>query len=178
MKTQNEKMFNSTIKAIKTLSENLADDIHDAGLFALTQVNEHGNDGFCVRLVEAMGKKHDAQRVVNWLVRFGKVGVKDGHIIYKNRKDITPETLPAWIEKAEATPYWELTPQKKLIERVDYLASLAAIIHKHKAMEKKAAEGAQVEELNVGVIKEVEALIARLTAKPAQVVEGNQVVTM
>ena len=53
MTTINEKQFNSTIKAIKSNAESLAQSIHDAGVFAIAQANLHGNDGFAVRLMEA-----------------------------------------------------------------------------------------------------------------------------
>jgi hypothetical protein len=175
----NDKGFNGALVAIKKSSDGLAQLIHDAGIFAIAQVNEHGNDGFAVRLVEAMGKKHDAQRVVNWLVRFGKLGVKKGAIVYRNRKDITPETLPVWIERAEATPYWDLTPQKQLVEHVDYLGMVASIINKHKAVIKKQEEGKEVEEKNVSILPELEALYAKLTAKAAPIeAQTNAVVSM
>ena len=78
-----EKTFNSNIATIKKGSEALAQAIHAAGMFALAQANEHGNIGFAVRLVEAMGKKHDAQRVVKWLCHFGKFDVKKYEIYSK-----------------------------------------------------------------------------------------------
>ena len=161
MKTNTEKLFNNAIKQIKGQSENLAQAIHDAGLFAIAQVNEHGNDGFGVRLIDAMGKKHDTQRVVNWLVKFGKFGVKNGVLIYKNRKDILPENLPTWIENADKTPYWELTPQKKIVEKVDYLAMVASIIKRHQKVEKDNLEGKEIEEKNIDVLKDLSLILEK-----------------
>jgi len=115
----NEKSFNAAIKRIKTTSEEFAATIHEAGLFAIAQANEHGNVGFGARLIEAMGKKHDRQRVVSWMVKYGKFGVKNGLIVYRSRKDITVANLDATLAQAEAVPYWELTPEKKLVETVN-----------------------------------------------------------
>ena len=160
----NEKGFNATLVAIKKQSEGLAQAIHDAGMFAVQQVNEHGNIGFGVRLIEAMGKKHDAQRVVNWLVHYGKFGVKKGEIVFKARKDITPATIDAFITKANENPYWVHTPQKKLVERINYLTLLESMVNKHKAAQKKIEGGEQVEELNAGLLPEIEAIIAKMKA--------------
>lgn len=171
----NEKTFNQAIKTISAMGEKFAETIHEAGMFAIAQVNEHGNDGFGVRLIEAMGKKHDRQRVVNWLVHFGKFGVKNGVLVYKQRRDINPENYDAILEKANNTPYWELTPEKKLVERVDYLAMLKGIVNRHKTMQKKASEGAKVEELNTGIIAEIETILAKHTTatEKAAVVGGH-----
>lgn len=163
----NEKTFNAALKTITGTGEKLASSIHDAGCFAIAQANEHGNIGFAVRLRDAMGKKHDAQRVVTWLCHFGKIGVKDGMLVYRKRKDIQPENMDAWLVKAEATPYWEFTKQKQLIEKIDYLAMLKSISTKHKNAQIKLDEGGQVVESNVGVLIEVEKLLAKLTAKAA-----------
>lgn len=174
--TINEKQFNATIKAIKTNSDTLAQAIHTAGLFAIAQANEHGNVGFGVRLIEAMGKKHDSQRVCTWLCRFGKFGVSKGVLVYRKRKDIDGTNLESWLAKAEATPYWELTPQKALVEKVDYLSMLHSIINKHKAMEKKQAEGKEVVENNVGILAEVEKLLAKFS--PSEVKQEQQLITL
>ena len=125
---QNEKGFNAALAAIKKSGEALAQYIHNAGLFALAQVNEHGNDGFAVRLLEAMGKKHDAKRVEKWLCHYGKLGMKAGVLVYRARRDINPETLDAVLNEAANTPYWELTEQEHHVFKFNGLSMLQSIV--------------------------------------------------
>lgn len=169
----NEKGFNAALKRIKINADTLAQAIHDAGIFAIAQANEHGNIGFGTRLVEAMGKKHDAQRVVTWLCHFGKFGVKGGELVYRARKDIGPDKIEATIAAAEATPYWELTKQKELTYKVDYLALLNSLLNRHEKAEELRAEGREVDESNITVLDEVRELIARHQAAAAKAVEGK-----
>ena len=48
MERQTEKSFNSNIAAIKKGAEAMAMAIHNAGLFAIAQANEHGNIGYAI----------------------------------------------------------------------------------------------------------------------------------
>lgn len=152
------KTFNKQIAHIKTSSEALAVSIHSAGIFAIAQANEFGNINFGTRLMDAMGKKHNRQRVVNWLVKFGKFGVAKGLIVYRNRKDISAENLDKWLDNANKTPYWELTPEAKLIEKIDYLTMLGSLLNRHKAAQNKAEFGIKIEEHNIGIIPELQKL--------------------
>lgn len=162
-----EKGFNATIKVITTGGDKLATMIHSAGLFALAQVNEHGNSGFGVRLIEAMGKKHDVKRVEKWLCHFGKFGIKAGVLIYRARRNILPENIDAWAEKANATPYWELTEQEHHKFSFDTLAMLQSILNRHtKALEKKGA-GEEVSIANEAALADVTAILNKYI-KPAQ----------
>lgn len=163
----NEKGFNSALKVISTTGDKFAQAVHEAGLFAIAQVNEHGNSGFGVRLLEAVGKKHDRQRIANWLMKFGKFGIKNGVLVYRSRKDITPANLEATLEQADALPYWELTPEKKLVETINYLSLLKAAVMKHKAAEAKIAEGKQVDELHLEVFADLEKLLDKYKQLPA-----------
>lgn len=172
-----QKKFNKDITVIKGAAEGLAAAIHSAGLVAIAQVNEHGNTGFGTRLMEAMGKKHNRQRVVNWLVKFGKFGVKNNALVFRNRKDITPQNMGAMLEKAANLPYWELTPEQKLVERVDYLSLLHSMLNKHKGMEAKEAAGKQVEERNIGLLPELQALFDKFSKPAAPEVKNEMVVT-
>jgi hypothetical protein len=162
MTTINEKQFNATIKAINGNSEALAQAIHEAGLFAIAQANLHGNDGFAVRLIEAMGKKHDAQRVATWLMKFGKLGVKKGIMVYRKRLDITPENAQSFVDKADATPYWELTSQPQIKMTIDYLALLHSIVKRHSTAEESRKEGKEVTELHPEVLAQVKELLKKL----------------
>jgi hypothetical protein len=157
----NEKSFNQAINTIKTGSEALATAIHNAGIFAIAQANEHGNIGFGTRLIEAMGRKHDVKRVEKWLCTFGKFGMKAGVLVYRNRKDIKAETLQAFIDKAEVIPYWELTEQEHHVFSVDYLSALYSLFNKSKKAEELRLEGKEVDEKNVAILEEIKTLLLR-----------------
>lgn len=174
----NDKQFNTTIKAIKGNSEALAQAIHEAGVFAIAQANLHGNDGFAVRLIEAMGKKHDAQRVATWLMKFGKLGIKKGVIVFRKRLDITPENAQSFVDKAEATPYWELTSQPQLKTTIDYLALLHGLVKRHETAEASRKEGKDVTELHPEVLDEVRAMLKKLVAQGTEQPSNNAVVSM
>jgi hypothetical protein len=164
----NDKSFNTAIAGIRKNSESLAELVHSAGLFAIKQANEHGNTGFGERLIEALGRKHDAKRVEKWLCYFGKFGMKAGKLVYRARKDIGPENLDAWLEKASATPYYDLTAQEHHGFTFDGLAGLKSILKRHATAIEKAQAGEEVTMKNEGVLAEVQALLAKYdkTAAP------------
>lgn len=159
-----EKSFNVVLKAIAQGGEKLATMIHNAGLFALAQANEHGNTGFGERLITAMGKKHDVKRVEKWLCHFGKFGMKSGKLVYRARRDILPENLEAWQAKAAACPYWELTEQEHHKFTFDALSMLQGILNRHaKAVEKKNA-GDEVSIANEAALADVSAILNKYAA--------------
>jgi len=72
MTTINEKQFNTTLKAIKTNADNLAQSIHQAGVFAIEQANVPENAMSFVAQAEAMPyweltKQVHATMTVDWL---------------------------------------------------------------------------------------------------------------
>ena len=169
----NDKQFNSTIKAIKGTSEALAQSIHEAGVFAIAQANIHGNDGFAQRLIEAMGKKHDSQRVATWLMKFGKLGIKKGIMVFRKRLDINAENAQSFVDQAELLPYWELTSQPQLKMPIDYMALLQGIVKRHTTAEEGRKEGKDITELHTEVLDQVREMLKKLgnpenlTVKPA-----------
>ena len=156
-----EKGFNGALKAIRASGDRLAATIHAAGLFALAQVNEHGNTGFGERLMDALGRKHDAKRVEKWLCHFGKFGMKSGKLVYRNRKDINAENMDATMQKAEATPYWELTQQEHHKFSVDYLTMLNVFESKHNRAVALRESGEEAIENNVAILDDIAALIQK-----------------
>lgn len=165
----NEKTFNTILKKINKTSEQLARDIHDAGMFAIFQANQFGNVGFAERLMEAIGRKHDAQRVAKWLVKYGKIAIVKNKVTYRNAKDINPETFDAVLAEAEATPYWELTPKTNVTVSLDILSRLEAILHSVENMHKKQSEGKDVVIEHEEILPDVKALIEKFKANPALV---------
>jgi hypothetical protein len=170
---QNEVSFNKALKAINKSGEALAEYIHAAGLFALLQVNQHNNNGFAVRLLEAMGKKHDAKRVEKWLCHFGKLGMKGGLLVYRARRDITPETLDKFQAEAAQTPYWELTEQEHHAFKFNCLGMLESILSRSDTAKAKAAAGEEVEIVGPDLVAEVTAIINRHKAAAAAQVQAT-----
>lgn len=161
MNITTDKQFASTIAFIAKGTEAVANSIHLAGLYALQQANVHGNVGFGVRLIEALGGKHDVKRVEKWLCHFGKFGMKEGLLVFRKRKDINETNLDAWNEKSANCPYWTLTPVEHHKFSVDYLTMLKGLLNKHRKAEALREEGKEAEEHNTGVLIEVEKLLAK-----------------
>jgi len=170
-KPMTEKGFTTAIKQITSKANTLAQSVHEAGLFAISQSILHGNNGFAQRLIEALGGKHDHHRVAIWLCHFGKLKIKKGDIVYRNKQDIKTEMHDVIMAKADSTPYWELTPAKKLNAKIDLLAMLNSIIHKADkfADRKQAGEQVSVEhgELLSGINKLIDSIKVEPTTKPA-----------
>lgn len=126
--------FDSLIEVIKKQSDSLAQAIHQAGLLTIQQVNISGDVTYAVRLVDALGTKHDKRRVVAWLTHFGKLAwTTDKGLIYRKRKDINEATVQGFYDRANATPYWELTAQENPKVTIDILTMLNSILKKAEA---------------------------------------------
>ena len=160
-----EKSYNQNLNIIKVTGEKFAQSVHEAGLFALYQVNIHGNATFATRLMEAVGRKHDAKRIEKWLCYFGKLGMKKNVLIYKARKDITPENVDAKLKEAEEIPFWDLTVQEHHKEVADIITLLQHIPKRIAALQQKEIAGADVEIRNLSALNEVNSLIEKLTKK-------------
>lgn len=156
-----KKTFEKNLKTIAAKSDELAQLIHETGLAAIALVNSSGDTAWGVRLVDALGRKHDKARVVAWLVRFGKFAWnKDKGLIFRKRKDINPATLESFLQQANELPYWDLTPQPQPKVTFDYLSMIESIINKSK----KAAEGEEgkvFEEKNTAVLADLKTLFTK-----------------
>jgi len=157
--------FDKTLKNISGLAEALAVDVHNAGLYCLTQANIYNNANEGQRLIEAIGNKQDKQRVGRWLVFFGKFAVKSDMLVYKKRKDITEANAEGWVKRADEMPYWELTPQPKLLVTFDYLAMIQSIINRASKVTELEEEGKQVTEKNKDVLKELNKIMIAYAPK-------------
>lgn len=157
--------FDKTLKNISGLAESLATDVHKAGIYCLLQANIHNNVDAGQRLIEAIGKKQDKQRVGRWLIFFGKFTVKNDLLVYKKRKDITEANAEGWVKRADEMPYWELTAQPKLLVTFDYLAMIQSIINKAGKVHELEEEGKQVTEKNKDVLKELSKIMIAYAPK-------------
>lgn len=151
--------FKETISTLSIQSELFAANIHECGMFALEQANVHNQITPAFDLLNAIGKKHSAERVKAWLVHFGKFKIKDKELVFNNRRDIQPENVDAILEKANALPYWDLNIEAPVKVSFDYLSMLQGMVTK---AEKAKEKGKEVEEKHVEVLAEVKALLNRL----------------
>lgn len=157
--------FEKKLKSISGYAESLANEIHAAGVYCLFQANVHNNVDAGQRLIEAIGKKQDKQRVGRWLVFFGKFTVKNDLLVYKKRKDITEANAEGWVKRANEMPYWELTAQPKLLVTFDYLAMIQSIINRASKVTELEEEGKQVTEKNKDVLKELNKIMVAYAPK-------------
>jgi hypothetical protein len=165
VKATNDKEFHVLCQRIKVSGDVLATTIHNAGLYALQQVNIHGQTHHGLMLIEAVGTKHDKVRILKWLMFFGKFGYKNKLLIYKKRKDIAPENVDNWLKRADETPYWDLTPQPEMEVTIDYLSMLKSIVSRHEGIPNLEEAGKKVTEKNVGVLAEVSKLLKKFGAE-------------
>src|SRR5688500_2767950 len=163
-----DKVFDATVKRISKKAEDVSQDLHSAGLYCINQANQFNSADKAQRLIEAIGNKQDIRRVARWMQTFGKIGVKNNLLVFKKRKDITPANADGWLKKADATPYWELTPQPKLEVTFDYLAMLNSILNRAANKPKLEEEGKTVHEKNVAVLEEIKGIILAHTPKEDQ----------
>lgn len=164
-----DKDFDALCKNINTKSEDLALDLHHAGLYCINQANLFNNAHPAQRLIEAIGDKQDIRRVARWMQAFGKLGVKKNLLVFKKRKDITPANAEGWLKKANEVPYWMYTPQPQLEITYDYLAMITSIVNKAANKGKIEEEGKQVTEKNVDVLEALnKILIAHAPAEEKQ----------
>ena len=154
--------FRVLLTTITKEADEMANNIHAAGMYALKQVNCDGNYNFASLLIDALGKKHDKKRVIAWLTFYGKLSnTKDKGLVYRKRKDIVSENVEAWLTRADKTPYWEHTPQEEGSFSVDYLSMLISIFNKHNRAEELKGTGKAVKETHIGVLEEIKAIIKR-----------------
>lgn len=169
-----DKDFAPLLKQISGKSNDLALDIHTAGLFCIQQANLHNNAGFAQQLIEAIGDKQDIRRVARWMQFYGKIAVKNNLLVFKKRKDITPANAEGWLKKANEIPYWVHTPQPQLEVTYDYLAMINSIVNKAINKGKLEEEGKTVTEKNVDVLDALnKILIAHAPAEEKQTVKAK-----
>jgi hypothetical protein len=167
---------NSTTKLqiIRIAVAQVANEIHEYGLFALQQANEHNNITYGKLLIDALGKKADVKRVEKWLFAFGKFGMKGTELVFRDRKDIKPETIDAVMAKASSTPWYDYSEVEHASFKVDYLAILKSAMAKHKKAAQLQAEGKEVEIKHEGLFAEIAALIAKVET-PSPVATSDHV---
>jgi len=155
------------LQIIRVALSQVADEIHEYGMFALQQANEHNNITYGKMLIEALGKKADVKRVEKWLLAFGKFGMKGNELVFRDRKDIQAEKIDAMLEKANAMPWYDYSDVEHATFKVDVLSILKGALAKEKKAAQLQAEGKEVEVKHANLFADIAALVAKMET-PAQ----------
>lgn len=117
-------------------------DIHEAALFALFQINTHGQTTPANQLVAVLHKGDRVDALKTWFHDFGKCKeLKDGTIEYVHKRKIFIEGEEATPEEAQAAaesmPYFEYTKEIKPVSSYDVMKGVKSILSRAKAMQRK-----------------------------------------
>lgn len=151
------KTLNKRIKSIATRSKKLDADIHVTAVGCLTLAAECGNFTPCGDLVNAMGRSARREDIKAWFSYFSPVKFDADNKATKRKK--SDELYREFdIDKAKATPFWELIQDKppQPVAFTDIVGRLWAGI--------KRAEQANEDGLYVGDFSQVEALKSQLAS--------------
>lgn len=137
----NAAQFKKSLANLKKGQKRFAD-IHEAALFALFQINNHGQTTPANQLVAVLHKGDRVEALKTWFHDFGKCKeLKDGTIEYVHKREIfidgeetTPEEAQA---AAEAMPYYEYTKETKPASSYDVMKGIKSILSRAKAMQGK-----------------------------------------
>lgn len=84
------KQFSKNVKAIKAMGAKADTLIHESAMFALEQVNKHGNSNFVNQLTSALSASMRKEALVVWFLDFGMVkrNSKDNTLEYAGKKEL------------------------------------------------------------------------------------------
>jgi len=84
------KQFQKNVKAIATMGKKADTLIHESAMFALEQVNVHGNSNFVNQLTSALSASMRKEALVVWFLDFGMVrrNTKDNTLEYAGKKEL------------------------------------------------------------------------------------------
>lgn len=141
------KQFDKNIKAIKATGAKMDELIHTCAVFAVEQLNLHGNNGAANRLLGALNKSSRKEALYTWFNDFSlSKRDKDQTLSYRKDKklsmdgeDITPQQA---IDFADATPFYDYTKEITPASSYDVVKGIKAILSRAKKMTK---EGKTVE---------------------------------
>ena len=142
------RQFDKNIKAIKSTGGKLDALIHESAVFAVEQLNLHGNNGAANRLMSALNKSSRKEALYVWFNDFAlcKRNHKDNTLEYaKNKKlilDGQPIAAEDMILVADATPFYDYTKEIAPASSYDVMKGIKAILNRAKKMH---ADGKTVE---------------------------------
>src|SRR5574340_207625 len=141
----NATQFKKSLANLKKGQKRFAD-IHEAALFALFQLNTHGQTTPANQLIAVLHKGDRVEALKTWFHDFGKCKeLKDGTIEYVHKREIfldgeeaTPEEAQA---VAESTPYFEYTKETKPASSYDVMKGIKAVLAQTNARSGKDLTG-------------------------------------
>lgn len=174
---QAQKAFDKKISIIKRIGETSDKMIHSAGMYALEQVNTHGNTNPMNRLVSALGKSMRKEALILWFVDYGKVqrNNEDKTLSYSKNKVLkfsfdTNRPSPNGTEVsgadalvfAEEMPFYDYSKEKVPASVYDVNKGILSLIRNAQAAVKNGKKTEHLE--NLSKIKEMFPEIAALAA--------------
>lgn len=140
------KQFDKNVKTIKATGEKLDNLIHESALFALEQINKHGNNGAANRLLAVINKGTRKEALYVWFNDFGKCKRnKDNTLEYKD-KAIYWEGEKIDVEQAlvvaDENPFFDYTKEITPASSYDVMKGIKTIL---KRAEKMKTDGKTIE---------------------------------
>lgn len=136
------KEANKNIETIKTTGAKREALIHITALFAIHQVNNHGNLTALNKLVSVMRASDRKEAFKTWVTDHAKVVFKkNGLFAYsKNRKLYDTSKFPAKVEctidesleLANSVPFWDYTKESVPASKTDVIARVQSLVSKLK----------------------------------------------
>jgi len=142
------KQFDKNVKAIKTNGAKLDTLIHESAVFAVEQLNLHGNNGAANRLLSALNKSSRKEALYVWFNDFAlcKRNHKDNTLEYAKNKKLFNDGVECTGEDAvllaDASPFYDYTKEIAPASSYDVMKGIKAILNRAKKM---YADGKTVE---------------------------------
>ena len=144
--------FQKNVNTIKHSSENLANLIHESAMYALEQINLHGNTNPVNVLIPALHHSQRKQALVTWFEdhclavrqedKTFKASKQKKIIILDKDGNKVEYTADEAIVHADENPYYDYTKETKPASSFDILKAVQSLLHK---IETKTASGIQVD---------------------------------
>lgn len=142
-----KKQFEKNVATIAEMGKAANDLIHNSAMFALEQVNTHGNSNFANQLVSALSASMRKEALFVWFNDFGMVKrTKENTFEYNGKKKLLldGEEISAIdvLPFADEQPFYDYTKEIKPASVYDVQKAVASILKRASKFNK---EGKQVE---------------------------------
>lgn len=140
------KQFDKTLKTIQATGAKMDTMLHECAMFALEQINKHGNNGPVNRLLGAINKSTRKEALYVWFNDFGKCKRnKDNTLDYKDKSlylDGDKADIEAVMIAADETPFYSYTKEIAPASSYDVMKGIKTIL---KRAEKMKVDGKTIE---------------------------------
>lgn len=133
------KQIDKNITWVRTTGSKMDDVIHATAVAILVHGQEHGDVSRAGKLLAAMPKSGRAKALKAWFETMSPIRFKDDGTSYLGGK---PEARVWLIEEAQATPFWDLNPEKD-IKAFDFEAMMNSLLKRY---EKAVEEGKEIKD--------------------------------